>query len=397
MTHDSQNLQPANEAQACDIILQARADKRTLAIEGGGTRSGLGRHAPCDAVLSTRHLSGVTLYEPAELVMAAKAGTPLSVIEATLAEKGQMLPFEPVDYRAIYGTQGEPTIGAVAACNISGPRRLQTGAARDALIGVRLVNGRGEAIKSGGRVMKNVTGLDLVKLSCGAHGTLGLLTEVTFKLLPKPAAEASLVLDGLDDAQAIRAMSIALSSPFEVSGAAHLPGANGSGLTLLRLERDADSLAYRAGRLADLLKGVGAVRRIEAEESRAHWRDIAQAGPLAKAHGPAIWRLSLPAHNAARCMAEISASLGARYFYDWAGGLVWLAVMPCEDAGALRVRHATAQAGGYATLVRAPDEIRASVDVFPPLGAARMKITAGIKASFDPDAILNPGRMYAGV
>ena len=397
MTHETQTLQPASEAEACEIVAQARAHGRTLSIEGGGTRAGLGRPIACDSVLSTRKLTGITLYEPAELVLSARAGTPLSVIEDTLAEKGQMLAFEPVDYRAIYGTQGEPTIGAVAACNISGPRRLQTGAARDALIGVRLVNGRGEAIKSGGRVMKNVTGLDLVKLSCGAHGTLGLLTEVTFKLIPKPPGEASLALDGLDDAQAIRAMSIALSSPFEVSGAAHLPGAEGGALTLLRLERDAESLTYRAGRLADLLASVGPVRRIEAQDSRAHWRDIAQAAPLAKAHGPAIWRLSLPAHNAARCMAEISASLGARYFYDWAGGLVWLAVMPGEDAGALRVRHATAQAGGYATLMRAPDEIRARVDVFPPLGTALMKITAGIKASFDPDAILNPGRMYAGV
>jgi glycolate oxidase FAD binding subunit len=394
VTHDSNFMQPATEAEACDIIAQARADKRTLGIEGGGTRAGLGRPIACDGVLSTRKLSGVTIYEPAELVIAAKAGTPLSVIEETLAAKGQMLPFEPADYRAIYGTTGEPTIGAVAACNISGPRRIQTGAARDALIGVRLVNGRGEAIKSGGRVMKNVTGLDLVKLSAGAHGTLGLLTEVTFKLLPKPPAEASLVIDGLDDAQAINAMSMAMSSPFEVSGAAHLPN---PGTTLLRLERDADSLDYRATRLTELLGTVGAVRRIDGDESRAQWRDIAQAAPLAKAHAPAIWRLSLPPHNAARCMAEISASLGARYFYDWAGGLVWLAVMPGDDAGALRIRAAAAEAGGYATLMRAPDEIRAKADVFPPLGAALMKITAGIKASFDPDAILNPGRMYAGV
>jgi glycolate oxidase FAD binding subunit len=399
VTHDGNIMQPSTEAEACDIIAETRAGKRTLRIEGGGTRAGFGRPIACDGVLSTRKLTGITLYEPAELVIAARAGTPLSVIEQTLAEKGQMLPFEPADYRALYGTQGEPTIGAVAACNISGPRRIQTGAARDSLIGVRLVNGRGEAVKSGGRVMKNVTGLDLVKLTCGAHGTLGLLTEVTFKLLPKPPAEASLVLDGLDDAQAIRAMSLALSSPFEVSGAAHLPmGSNGSGpLTLLRLERDAESLAYRAGRVAELLAEVGPARRIEADESRTLWRDIAQAGPLAKAHGPAIWRLSLPAHHAARCMADISASLGARYFYDWAGGLVWLAVMPSDDAGALRVRHATAEAGGYATLMRAPDDLRAHVDVFPPLGAALMKITAGIKTSFDPDAILNPGRMYAGV
>jgi len=394
-----ERLAPQSEQEACEIVKQARLDRWTLSIEGGGTRSGLGRPVQADAVLSTRRMSGITLYEPAELVMSARAGTPLAEVEAALDAKGQMLPFEPADYRALYGTSGEPTIGAVAACNLSGPRRIQTGAARDALIGVRLVNGEAQAIKSGGRVMKNVTGLDLVKLTCGAHGTLGLLTEVTFKLLPRPQAQATLVLDGLDDARAIAAMGSALSSPFEVSGAAHLPtGHDGSGAqTLLRLERDDISLAYRAQKLVERLAPFGSVRRIDGEASAALWRDIAQVKPLTKAHGPAIWKLSLPAHRAQACMQTISDNLGARYFYDWGGGLVWLAVMPGDDAGALRIRAAVAEAQGHATLMRAPDDIRTKVDVFAPLGAALMKVTSGIKQSFDPDGIFNPGRMYAGV
>jgi glycolate oxidase FAD binding subunit len=394
-----ERLEPQSEQDACEIVKQARLDRWSLAIQGGGTRSGLGRPVQADAVVSTRRMSGITLYEPAELVISARAGTPLAEVEAALAAKGQMLPFEPADYRTLYGTSGEPTIGAVAACNISGPRRIQTGAARDALIGVRLVNGEAQAVKSGGRVMKNVTGLDLVKLSCGAHGTLGLLTEVTFKLLPRPQVQVTLVLEGLSDEKAIAAMGSALSSPFEVSGAAHLPmGHDGSGpLTLLRLERDADSLAYRAQRLIDRLAPLGAVRRIEGEASTALWREIAQVQPLAKAHGPAIWKLSLPAHKASACMKAISESLGARYFYDWGGGLVWLAVMPGEDAGALRIRAAVAEAHGHATLMRAPDDIRARTDVFAPLGAALMKVTSGIKQSFDPDGVFNAGRMYAGV
>ncbi|MDB5651042.1 MAG: linked oxidase domain protein [Hyphomicrobiales bacterium] len=398
-TNNLIRFEPATEAEAADTIREARATGRSFSIEGGGTRRGFGRPVTADAVLSTRHLSGITLYEPAELVVSARAGTPLSLIEETLAEKGQMLPFEPADYRALYGSHGEPSIGAVAACNISGPRRIQVGAARDHLIGVRLVNGRGEAVKSGGRVMKNVTGLDLVKLSCGAHGTLGLLTEVTFKLVPMAPAEASLVIEGLDDAGAVEAMSAALSSPFEVSGAAHLPaGLNGAtATTLLRLERTPDSLDYRCGRLIELLGPYGTARRIEAQESRVLWRDIAQVAPLAKAQAPAIWRLSLPQRTAAQAMADISSNMGARYFFDWGGGLVWLAVMPADDAGASVVRHAVAQAGGYATLMRAPDDVRTRVDVFAPLGAPLMKITAGIKASFDPDGLLNPGRMYAGV
>ncbi len=394
-----ERLQPQSEQEACEIVKQAKLDRWSLAIEGGGTRAGLGRPVQADAVLSTRHLTGITLYEPAELVISACAGTPLAEVEAALAAKGQMLPFEPADYRALYGTQGEPTIGAVAACNLSGPRRIQTGAARDALIGVRLVNGEAQAVKSGGRVMKNVTGLDLVKLVSGSHGTLGLLTEVTFKLLPRPETQATLILDGLDDAQAIAAMGSALSSPFEVSGAAHLPaGHDGAGAqTFLRLERDAQSLAYRAQKLVERLAPFGAVRRVEGAESAALWRDIAQVKPLTKAHGPAIWKLSLPAHKAAACMKTISENLGARYFYDWCGGLVWLAVMPGDDAGALRIRAAVAEAHGHATLMRAPDEIRKVQDVFAPLGAALMKVTSGIKQSFDPDGIFNPGRMYAGV
>lgn len=391
--------EPETEAQAREAVLQARAQKTALLVAGNGTKADFGRPVEADAVLSSRLLRGVTLYEPAELVISARAGTPLAEVEAALADKGQMLPFEPADLRLLFGTRGEPTIGGAAATGLSGPRRIQAGAARDALIGLRLVNGLGESIKSGGRVMKNVTGLDLVKLSCGAFGTLGFLTEVTFKLLPRPPRQATLLIEGFDDARALAAMSAALSSPFEVSGAAHLPMGHGDAApaTALRLERDAESLAYRLGRLRDLLAPFGPARVIEDDASRALWRDIREVAPLARAEQPAIWRLALPPGAAARALRDISANLGARYYYDWGGGLVWLATLAAEDAGALRIRAACAEAGGHATLVRAPQDVRARVDVFPPLGAALMRVTAGVKASFDPAGLFNPGRMYAGV
>ncbi|MEA2840579.1 MAG: glycolate oxidase binding subunit [Methylobacteriaceae bacterium] len=390
---------PASEAEAADTIIAARAAKRTLGIEGGGTRSGLGRAAQVEATLSTKALSGITLYEPAELVISAKAGTPLAEIEQTLAARGQRLPFEPMDHRALLGTEGEPTIGGVTACNISGPRRISAGACRDHLLGVRLVNGRGEAVKSGGRVMKNVTGLDLVKLNCGAYGTLGLLTEVTYKVLPKAETAGTLALFGLNDARAIEALSRALGSPFEVSAAAHLPAGIGSEgpRTLLRLENFAHSVDYRLRKLQKLLAPLGDGLRLMEEEADALWRDIRDCRFLAEPRERAVWRISTASTRAASLVADLAGELDLRHFYDWGGGLTWLSVPETGDAGAQAIRAACATTGGHATLVRGSPDLRSRIDVFEPLAAPLMKITAGIKASFDPDALLNPGRMYAGV
>ncbi len=391
MTHT-----PATETDLCAIVADARARKTPLSIEGGATRSGLGRPSQTQDTISTRAMNGVVFYEPAEMVICAQAGAPLADIEAMLAARGQMLPFEPMDHRRLFGSTGEPTIGAVAACNNSGPRRISSGAARDSLIGVRFVNGRGEIIKNGGRVMKNVTGLDLVKLSAGAHGTLGVLTEVTFKLLPRPETCATLVVRGLDDIRAVEALSKALGSPFEVSGAAHLPAGVGDdeARTLLRVENFEASVAYRLGELQKL---VGGDRTLGEQESRALWRDIGDCAFFAAPDSRAIWRVSTAPSRAPDLVRLVQAKGAVAHFYDWGGGLVWLAVDAAGDARAADVRAAAAACGGHATLVRAPDELRARVDVFQPQTGALMKLTRSIKASFDPDAVLNPGRMYAGV
>jgi glycolate oxidase FAD binding subunit len=401
MTGDAKDLlSPASEAESAAIIAEARTARRPLAIEGGGTRAGLGRPVQAAAILSTRALNGVTLYEPAEMVISARTGTTLAEVEQVLAEKGQCLAFEPTDHRRLYASAGEPTIGAIAACNLSGPRRVQAGAARDHLIGLRLVNGRGEIIKAGGRVMKNVTGLDLVKLNCGAHGTLGLLTEVTFKVLPRAECSGTLAIEGLDDASAIAALSAALGSPFGVSGAAHLPAdlERNVACTLVRIEHHTESVDYRLGRLAELLAPFGPGRRLAEDEAAALWRDIRDCVPLAKPASSLIWRLSVVPSRAPEIVAAIGRSLALRYFYDWGGGLIWLAMEPCADAAAPIVRGAiAATGGGHATLVRAPNDIRAAVSVFEPLTEPLMRITRGIKASFDPGGVLNPGRMYVEI
>lgn len=390
---------PRTEAEAAQLVADLALTRRPVTIQGGATRAGVGRPIQTEATISTLHLTGITLHEPAELVISARAGTPVAEIEAALAAKGQMLPFEPMDHRTIFGTRGEPTIGGVVAGNHSGPRRISAGACRDSLIGLRLVNGRGEAVKSGGRVMKNVTGLDLAKLATGSWGTLGLFTEATFKVLPKPETSFSLLWRGLDDRQAVALLAAALGSPFEPTGAAHLPAGTGEAgaRTILRLEGFAASLAYRMGALAKLLAEHGRPDMVEGAASVALWAGIRDCAPLAEPGGHAIWRISTAPMRGPQVTASIAAAVeGARWFYDWGGGLVWVATPAEGDAAAASVRAAVAQAGGHATLIRAPRDVRAAVEVFQPLGALH-GVTAGIKASFDPDRIFEPGRMHAGV
>lgn len=390
---------PRDEQDASTIISEAASKGTLLSVSGQGTKAAMGRPNQTDASISSTSLTGITLYEPTELVIAARSGTPVAEVVRTLAAKGQELPFEPMDYRPLLGTRGEPTIGAVAAMNLSGPRRIMAGAARDSLIGVRFINGRGEVVKSGGRVMKNVTGLDLVKLMAGSWGTLGFLTEVTFKVLPKAERRATLVIRGLDDAKAIAALSQALGSPFDVTGAAHLPARDRRGAsTLIRIEGFSVSVDYRFGELRRLLKHFGgSTDIIEGNGAEALWQSVRDATVLNDGSERAIWRVSTAPTKGPDFVGQVKQSLDAQWFYDWGGGLIWIATPVEGDAGAAAIRGATQAFGGHATLVRAPVEIRSSLDIFEPQPDAVMALTKGIKASFDPACILNPGRMYAGV
>jgi len=388
-----QTYAPTNESQAADFIRAATS----LRIEGNGTKVALGRPVS-GQILSTQALTGITLYEPSEMVISAKAGTPLAEIEATITAKGQMLPFEPMDYRGVLGTSGEPTIGGVAACNLSGPRRISAGAARDSILGLRLINGHGDMIRAGGRVMKNVTGLDLVKVNCGAYGTLALITEVTLKLLPKSEKSVTFVVKGLEDEAAIAALSLALGSPFEISGAAHLPFGLGRNIsrTLLRLENFSASIDYRIGELRKIFAGQPETNVLEGEASAKLWRGIRDVEFVNAPQIGLLWRISTAPSAAPKLMAALK-PLGGLHYYDWGGGLIWLNLPLTEDAGAGAVRAALKPLGGHATLVRAPDEVRARVEVFQPLDPAVMNLNRGLKASFDPAGKFNSGRMYKGL
>jgi glycolate oxidase FAD binding subunit len=392
-------LAPTDETQLAAVVADAAAVRTPLAVEGGGTRRGLGRPMQTAATVSTAALSGVTLYEPTELVISARAGTPLEVVEKLLAGHNQRLAFEPIDHRPLHGSADVPTIGAVAAANLSGPRRIQAGAARDSLIGVRAVTGRGDIVKSGGRVMKNVTGYDLVKFLAGSYGTLGILSEVTFKVLPVPETEATIVIPGLDDGTAVRALSAALTSPWSVTGAAHLPPyEQETARTLIRIEGFEASVRERRDKLVAALASFGKAEAVPADASAAIWKSVRDAAALGAQKRAVIWRISVRPGDGPKVVAELRRTLPCRVLYDWGGGLVWVSATDTGDsAGAMVVREAVRKAGGHATLVRAPDHVRLAVDVFEPQPAPVMDLTRKLKATFDPEGILNPGRMYAGV
>ncbi|WP_093255369.1 FAD-binding protein [Rubrimonas cliftonensis] len=374
-------MAPASEAEAAEAV----RDGGPFEIVGGGARLALGR--PVEAApLSTLRLDAVTLYEPQALTLVAGAGARLDAIEAMLAAEGQRLPFEPMDPRPLLGSDGPLTLGGVAATNASGPRRIQAGACRDSLIGVRLVDGRGTVLKNGGRVMKNVTGYDLVKLMCGAYGVLGLLTEVAFKLQPIPETSATLVLRGLDEARAIAALSMALGSPFDVTGAAHAAGE-----TLARIEGFEASVAYRAAELRKALAAFGEAEIVMDDPAR--WAAVRDATPLAGAQG-AVWRLSLRPSDGPKAVAALREAGAAQdALYDWGGGLVWLLTPEDGDAGAAAIRAEVSRRGGHATLFRAGQATRRAVAPFHPEPAPVAALSAGLRAKFDPAGKLNPGRM----
>jgi glycolate oxidase FAD binding subunit len=385
------------------------AEGDTLEIVAGGTKRALGRPMKTDHVLDLSRLAGIVEYEAAELVLTAQPGEPLASINAELAKKRQMLAFEPPDWRALLGAEGEPTLGGVIACNLAGSRRVRAGSARDYILGFSAVNGFGEIWKAGGKVVKNVTGYDMCKLQAGAYGTLSALTELTVKVMPKPETACTIVLHGLTDDVAIPALANALNSPFEVSGAAHLPApsarhsksrAVAAGLgaaTALRLEGPRPSVAYRADALEALI-GRGA--RLDDAETEAFWSDVGAVQPLLGQGSRIVWRLCpIPSHAPSLAHSILSTLTSAEFYFDWGGGLIWLSLDAEEagpDAGAGIVRPLVKSAGGTATLVVAPEAIRASTPVFEPLSAALAELTGRVKKGFDPRGVLNPGRMQEG-
>ncbi|MGY3484965.1 glycolate oxidase FAD binding subunit [Bradyrhizobium sp. USDA 4011] len=396
-----------------EAVRAAVASEQPLEVIGHGSKRAIGHPMATNAVLDVSVLNAVSSYEPNELIITVQAGAPLADVQSLIDAKNQQFAFEPMDMSVLLGTAGAGTIGGMIGAGLAGPRRIKAGGARDHLLGAHAVSGFGDSFKTGGRVVKNVTGYDLCKLLTGSWGTLAVITEVTLKVMPKPEAERTLVLRGLDDVAANKAMTAALGSPFDVSGAAHLPGsslrsgtgalaglaASGQPVTLVRLEGISASAAHRAASLSQALSSYGTVESLADDASAAIWSALRDVVPLAASGALGawpVWRIVCPPASGGSLGQALSRATGGDVIYDWGGGLIWAAVPPNADAQAALVRSQVEAVGGHATLIRATEDVRRAVDVFQPQPAGLAALGERIRASFDPRSVLNRGRMIRG-
>ncbi|MGA7809637.1 FAD-binding protein [Bradyrhizobium sp.] len=403
-------LKIRNAADVEQAVRAAIADQQPLEILGHGSRRLIGQPMATNAVLDLSALNAVTSYEPNELIITVEAGAPLSDVMSLIDSKNQQFAFEPVDTATLLGTAETGTIGGMIGAGFAGPRRIQAGGVRDHLLGAHAVSGFGDSFKAGGKVVKNVTGYDLCKLLAGSWGTLAVMTEVTLKVMPRPESERTLALRGLDDLAANRAMTAALGSPFDVSAAGHVPasglrgevkglealGSPRQAVTLLRLEGITASATHRAAALAQALSPFGPAEILEDAVSAHAWRSLRDVEPFAAAGALGawpVWRIVCPPASGGALGLALAGESGGEVIYDWGGGLIWAALPPQTDAHAGQVRRRVSDAGGHATLLRAPEEVRRNVDVFHPQARGLADLAERVRASFDPGRILNRGRM----
>jgi glycolate oxidase FAD binding subunit len=404
-----ETLRIRDAADVEQVVRAAIASEQPLEIIGHGTKRLIGQPMATNALLDLSALNAVTSYEPNELIITVQAGAPLADVLSLIDSKNQQFAFEPVNTAALLGTPNKGTIGGMIGAGLAGPRRIKAGGARDHLLGAHAVSGFGDSFKTGGRVVKNVTGYDLCKLLAGSWGTLAVMTEVTLKVMPRPESERTLVLRGLDDVTANRAMTAALGSPFDVSGAAHLPspaarglsdlGAAREAVTLLRLEGIAASVAHRAAALGKVLASYGAAEMLEDAISAGVWSSVRDVQPFA-ANGARgawpVWRIVCPPASGGALGERLARDTGGDVIYDWGGGLIWAALPDKPDAQAALVRRRVNEAFGHATLLRASEAVRRNVDVFHPQAGGLAELGERVRQSFDPKNILNRGRLIRG-
>lgn len=369
-----------------DIVRSAAGGLRIVA---GGTKTNLGRAVDADLTVDTAGLCGVVTYEPEELIIIVRPGTPLAEVEEMLAAEGQHLAFEPPHWGS------RATLGGTVACGLSGPRRFQAGGLRDFVLGAEIVDGLGERVRAGGRVVKNVTGYDLPRVLCGSFGTLGILTEICLKLWPRPEHAETLIVYDQGTPAALAALLAWSRLPYEITGLAYQP-ANGHrrDRALLRLEgaevavaKQAASLRESIGRRAD---GTVQIEIVSGDASDAIWSNVRER-PLPGGTDGQVWRYALPPASAPELIEALSDHGLEHFLVDWAGGLVWAQLSPAAPAASL---HSLAVRCGGSAWRLAHDADDANPDAFTPMATVLARLNRNLKTCMDPQGRLNPGRMF---
>lgn len=377
-------MRPTTTDELCDVIGEALPDGAGLRLRGGGSKDAIGAPTPRARVLDMRGFSGIVAYDPPELVLTAAAGTPLAEIERAIAKEGQMLAFDPFDHGPVFGNPpGRATLGGIVVAGISGPRRVSSGGVRDHLLGFEAVSGNGEAFKAGSRVVKNVTGFDLSKLIAGSWGRLVAVTSVTLKVVPRPPAQTTILLPGLEPGDAVTAMARAMGSSAGIAAAAHLPNWQEAPATLFRVDGFEESVGARGRSVSTLLAEFGRTQTLDERTATTLWDDIRTAAPL-PADRP-LWRFVVAPGKAPAVVETLGDD---PWLMDWAGGLIWTA----SSAEAATLRAAAEAAGGHAALIRGDEFLRAGVPALHPPAPGVDAIESSLRRAFDPGRIFDCGR-----
>ncbi|RED49722.1 glycolate oxidase subunit GlcE [Aestuariispira insulae] len=408
---DAQIFRPESAEQLLETMSWLVSEKMPVNLQGRGSKRLIGNPDRSATTLDLSAFTGISLYEPEELVMSAGAATPMAEINKALDQAHQMLAYDPPNFASLLGLADKESgsLGGMIATNLAGPRRIKAGSARDHFLGFQAVSGRGEAFKSGGRVVKNVTGYDLSKLMAGSWGTLGAMHQVTVKTLPRPEKSRTVLVQGVDADEARTIMSAALNSPNEVSAACWLPKSlaersdvdifrhlNNS-CVALRVEGPGPSVQYRCKILRDRFKSEGKIEELHTSNSARFWREIRDVSPFAaKIDDRVIWKISVAPTAGPAILSQLSNLKNAEGFLDWAGGLVWLAVDAPKMGAESLVRDAVNRHGGHATLIRGPEKLRREISIFHPQPTPLAALSRRLKDNFDPFGLLNPNRMYPG-
>ncbi len=400
-------LKPSNEDDLQQIIKHCYKKDLPIQIVGTGTKNEIGKKLQCAKILDMSNISGIIEYKPEELYITVKAGTPIKLVQDELRKNNQHLAFEPTNFSEIFNKSlSEGTIGGTLSCNFSGSRRFKVGSARDHILGFKGYNGKGEKIKSGGTVVKNVTGYDLSKLVTGSFGTLLALSEITLKVLPIQADIKTIIISGLALENSLGIMDSAISSSNDPSGAVFYPAnlrnnfvfndlTHPGSITAIRIEGTKTSTEQIVNNLFEnLVLKEKKTTILDITQSEIFWEETRAIKVFAK-NEKNILRAVVPPSETVNLINRLK-TFHSSYFIDWGGSLIWLELDYLSHQKIEQIRKRVVEANGYLTVIKSPENIKSSSEIFT-IDPIKFKISQNLKKSFDPKRIFNPGKMYTGI